>query len=411
MSTLNGVGFDGQPAPLPLHLQPQAARIRLLKFVTVFAIGGTERQVVGMAQGLDRTRFDLHLACLRCMGELLKQVDTLEHSGLVEYKITNLFNRGALRERVRFARYLRRHRIEIVHTYSFYPNVFAIPAARLARTPVVVASIRDMGAYLTPLQRRVQRAMCRLAHRVVVNAEAVRQWLIADGYDPSRITVIPNGLDLARFSPRPSRSAIRRELGLPLEAPLVAVVSRLSPTKGLEYFLEAAALVAATRPDVRFLLVGEAAENERDYRQRLEADAARRGLGRRVIFTGLRLDVPEILTEVAVSVLPSLSEGLSNVLLESMAAEVPVVATRVGGTEEAVEDGLTGFVVPPRDARALATAIHRVLDDPALAGRFGRAGRLRVVRQFSMEAAVRDTEELYRQLLHARRGPAGRGRP
>jgi glycosyltransferase involved in cell wall biosynthesis len=399
VSSLSGIGVNGEPGIRHRGTPAESARIRLLKFVTLFAIGGTERQVVAMAKGLDHARFELHLACLRCTGELLKQMDTLEHSPLTEYSINNLFNRRALRERIRFASYLRRHRIEIVHTYSFYPNVFAIAAARLAGTPVVIASIRDMGAYLTPLRLRVQRLMCRLAHRVVVNAEAVREWLIADGYAADRITVIRNGLDLSRFAPRPPGSKFRHELGLPPKAPLVAVISRLSPTKGLEYFLDAAADVAATRADACFLIVGDAAESERPYRQALEAHAARLGLARRVVFTGLRLDVPEILSEVAVSVLPSLSEGLSNVLLESMAAQVPVVATRVGGNAEAVEDGVTGLLVPPRDAPALAGAIHRVLDDGQIAVSFGRAGRQRVAERFSMDAAVRETERLYQRLL------------
>src|SRR5262245_16838976 len=126
---------------------------------------------------------------------------------LTEYHITNLFNGRPLAERLRFARDLRRQRIDSAHTYSCGPTASAIPAARLAGAPVIVASIRDMGAYVTPLQRRVQRLICRLADRVVVNAEAVRRWLIDEGYDPERITVIRNGLDLARFVPRPRPSA------------------------------------------------------------------------------------------------------------------------------------------------------------------------------------------------------------
>src|SRR5262245_26215119 len=215
--------------PVPgAAVDTRATRIRLLKFVTFFGIGGTEGQVVTLAKELDESRFDLHLACLRCQGVWLERMGALADRPLTEYHITNLFNGGALAERLRFARDLRRQRIDIVHTYSFYPNVFAIPAARLAGAPVIVASIRDMGAYVTPLQRRVQRVICRLAHRVVVNAEAVRRWLIDEGYDPERITVIRNGLDLTRFVPRPRPSALRQEFGLPSSAPLVAVVCRLT---------------------------------------------------------------------------------------------------------------------------------------------------------------------------------------
>jgi glycosyltransferase involved in cell wall biosynthesis len=392
----------------PLFGEPRGRteRIRLLKFVTLFAIGGTEQQVVTIAKGLDDSKFELHLACLKRVGQLLDQMDDLARAPLAEYNINNLYNLRSFRERLRFARYLRRNMIQIVHGYNFYPNIFALPAARLAGVPVVIASIRDMGVYLTPLQQRVQQVLCGFAHSIVTNAEAVRHWLIAHGYPAQKITVIVNGIDPSRFVPRAGESALRQELGLPPGSSLIAVIARLSPSKGLEYFLQAAALVAASRDDVRFLIVGEAAPWDPGYRDQLEAYAARLGLKRRVVFTGLRLDVPRVLSEVAVSVLPSLSEGLSNVLLESMAAGVPVVATAVGGNPEAVEEGVTGLLVAPRDPGALATAIQRVLEDRALAMRFGAASRRRVAQRFSIDAVIRATESLYHELLQARGLPA-----
>jgi len=374
-------------------------KIRLLKFVTVFAVGGTERQVVMLAEGLDRSRFDVHLACFRRSGELLKQVTV---APVVEYQIQKLYNRRSIRERLRFARYARAHRIQIVHAYSFYANVFAIPAARLAGVPVVVASIRDTGAYVTPMQRRVQRAVCLLADRVVANADAVKDWLVDEGYDERRITVIRNGIDPTPFGKKTAPGKLHYELGLPPSAPLIAVLSRVSPIKGLEYFIDAAAVVATKVPDARFLIVGKADTKDAGYQRRLEAQADRLGLGGRVVFTGLRMDVPELLDDISVSVLPSLSEGLSNVLLESMAAGVPVVATRVGGSPEVVEDGVTGLIVPPRDADGLARAILRLQEDRDLAVRVGRAGRARVVERFSIDEMVRQTEQLYASLLRAR---------
>jgi len=391
-------------AGLRLAVGRPADPIRLLKFVTQFAVGGTERQVMTLAGGLDPARFALHLACLRRSGELLDQRALFLSAPPVEYGITNLYNRRAFGERLKFAGYLRRHRIQIVHTYSFYPNVFALAAARLARTPVVIASIRDMGVYQTPLQLRVQREMCRLAHRIVVNAVAVERWLVAEGYDAGKITVIPNGVELPRFSQPTDGAKLRHDLGLPDGCPLVAVVSRLSPSKGIEDFLRAAAAVTSTRPETRFLVVGQAAPSEQAYRDTLAAFAARVGLEGRVVFTGLRLDVAEILSQVAVSVLPSLSEGLSNVLLESMAVGVPVVATRVGGNAEAVEHDVTGLLVLPSEPEALAHAMDRLLGDPALARRYGQAGHRRVVERFGMDTAIRETERLYDALL-AERSP------
>ncbi len=398
MMCAGAVGVDAPVGRAASGRLPATEKIRLLKFVTVFAVGGTERQVVTLAEGLDRSRFDVHLACFRRSGALLKQV-TVAPPRVVEYHIRKLYDRQSLRERLRFAAYVRRSRIQVVHTYSFYANVFAIPAAVLGRVPVVVASIRDTGAYLTRMQRRVQRMTCRLADRVVANAEAVKRWLVDEGYDDRKITVIRNGIDPAAFGKKMTAGKLHQEFGLPAGAPLVAALSRVSPIKGLEYFLDAATTVAAKAPDARFLIVGEAEPHDAQYRRKLERYAERLGLGRRVVFTGLRLDVPQVLDEVAVSVLPSLSEGLSNVLLESMASRVPVVATRVGGNSEAVDEGVTGFLVPPRDAAGLARAISRVLDDRDLAARLGQAGRARVVERFSIQDMVGQTEQLYFTLL------------
>ena len=400
MKRTDSSAMDAPPEPRTGGLTC-TEKIALLKFVTVFAVGGTERQVVTLAEGLDRSRFELHLACFRRSGALLKQL-TLAPPRVVEYHIRKLYDRSSILERLRFSRYLRTNRIQIVHTYSFYANVFAVPAARVARVPVVVASIRDTGAYVTPMQRRVQRAVCRLADRIVANAEAVRRWLVDDGYDERRITVIRNGIDPAPFGRRATPGKLHQELGLPPGAPIVAVLSRVSPIKGLEYFLQAAASVAARGPDARFLIVGEAEPRDAEYRRGLEAYADRLGLGRQVVFTGLRMDVPEVLDEVAVSVLPSLSEGLSNVLLESMAARVPVVATRVGAASEVVEEGVTGLLVPSRNAEALARATSRLLEDRELATRLGRAGRARVVERFSIQDMVKHTEQLYQGLLRRR---------
>jgi len=389
--------------PIRSALEPRSSasaadRIRLLTFTTLFAIGGTERHVASLADGLDYSRFELEFGCLRRSGEFLADIQA---RGLTvsEYAVKRLYGPRTMAQQLRFALYLRRQRTQIMHSYNFYPNVFAIPAARLARTPIVLASIRDTGAYLTPRQRRVQRLACRLADHILVNAEAVRQWLIAEGYHSTRISVIRNGLDLSRFKPTHDES-LRRELGLPDGAPLVAMLSRLSRMKGVEDFLDAAATVAARVPNAHFLVIGDTIDHDGPrYRRELEDQGARLGLGKRLVFTGFRLDVPRILSTVAVSVLPSLSEGLSNTILESMAAGVPVVATWVGGSAEAVEDGVDGLLVPPRDAAALSRAILWMLEHPEAARQLGRRARARVAEEFSLERMIRETECLYTRLL------------
>ena len=384
--------------PRPPALSPEA-RVRLLTFTTLFAIGGTERHVASLAAGLDESRFEHEFGCMRRSGEFLAQI---EARGLAvsEYSVNRLYGPRTWAQQLRFARHLRRRRVQIMHSYNFYPNVFAIPAARQARTPVVLASIRDTGAHLTPRQRRVHRLSCRLADHILVNAEAVREWLTDEGYDARRISVIRNGLDLSRFTGSADEAALRRELGLPAQGPLIAMLSRLSRLKGVEDFLEAAAVVVRRFAGARFLVIGDNIDpNGSDYRRELEERAAQLGLQERVLFTGFRLDVPRLLSAAAASVLPSLSEGLSNTILESMAAGVPVIATRVGGSGEALEDHVDGLLVPPRDPSALSRAIIWVLEHPEAARELGQRARTRVAEEFSLERMVRETECLYARLL------------
>lgn len=380
-------------------------RIKLLKFVEGFAFGGTERHVVSLTEGLDPSMFEVHMGCFKRIGPFVDGIQAREIP-LVEYKINSLYNHRTLRQELRFARYIRRNRIRIVHSYGFYSNVFAVPAGRLGAAEVVVASIRDIGDMWTPRQKRVEKLVCRLADCIVVNAEAVRQRLITEGYPRDKISVIRNGIAIARFEKKLGGTRVSQELGLPPRAPVVAVVSVLRPLKGIEYFLEAAVLVSRRFPEARFLIVGDSVYRQGShvvgdsaYKGELERYARFLGLDGQVVFTGFRLDVPELLAEVTVSVLPSLSEGLPNALLESMAAGVPVVATRVGGNSEVVEDGITGRLVPPHDAAALADAVCSVLDNPELASGFGQAGRQRVAERFSLEQMVRETERLYLRLL------------
>lgn len=397
--------------PLDDRCDVETPRIRVLQFLPNFGLGGTERLTVDLARRLNAARFEVHFGCLRRWGELLP---TVIECGMpiTEHQMGSLYSRSAWRERIRFARYLRRHRIQIVQAYNFHANAFAIPAARVAGVPVIVAAIQDTGGYLNSLQQRAQRVVCHLSRRIMVNAGAVRQWLIADGFDPDRLVVVHQGVDLSRFR-RPRREGrLQRELGLPPQTPLVAVLARLIRLKGIEHFIAAAALVAAARPEVHFLVIGDNYFKGPDgspvrdvaYREELERYGSRLGLDERLIFTGFREDIPEILADIAVSVLPSIGgEGLSNVLLEAMAAGVPVVATNVGGNAEAIQDGATGFVVPPRDPRALAGAITMLLENPQRAAQFGVAGRERVARYFSDERYARDVESLYLSLLASTR--------
>jgi glycosyltransferase involved in cell wall biosynthesis len=374
---------------------------RVLNVVPTLMCGGTENQFMTLARMLDRARFDVEFACLRRSGGFVDELVS-RNIPLTEYPLPSFRSFTAVAQQARLTRHIVRRHIQIVHAYNFYGNVFATPPARLV-APVVIASIRDRAPYLTAMQKRVQRYACQFADCILVNADAVKEWLIGDGYAASKIAVIRNGVDLSRFDAIPPQVTLRRELGLADETPLVGVVSRLTRLKGLEHFLEAAPRIRARVPGTHFVVVGETSPMDCQYLGELQDYATRCGIGDHVTFMGLRNDVPAVLGRLSVSVMPSLNEALSNVVLESMAAGSPTVATRVGGTPEALIDGLTGILVPPADSAALADAVVHLLQQPQLAAHLGRAARARIVDHFSVRRMVRATEDLYTDLLERKR--------
>ncbi len=385
------------PAKAACSIEAPQDPIRLFTFMAFLAIGGTERQIFNIRDGLDRTAFQQHLGCFGRFDEQLS-VD-LSGTPVQVYRIGKLYGVRAMRELLRLSRHLKRERIDILHAYNFYANVFAVPAARLAGVPVVLASCRDTGEYWTARQRRVNQLVCRLADGVIVNAEAIKARLIEEGYAPEQITVVHNGIHCPPVKTAAERRAVRRTLSVPAEGPLIGVVARLARLKGIEYFIDAARAVLNRLPDAHFLIVGDTCVDP-GYREELKQLTARLGLQDKLTYTGFRLDIPDLLPALTVSVLPSISgEGLSNSLLESMAAGLPVVATNIGGNPEVVVDGVTGVLVPPKNPSELARAICQVVETRGLAEAMGRAGRQRVVDHFSNDRMIDTTQSLYQELL------------
>ena len=392
-------------------------KVRLLKFVCDFGSGGTEGQILNLVKGLDSTDFELEFASLKKEGSL---VEENENQGIAisEFPIKSLNSPAALLQMMRFSKHLRDKRIRIMHAYNFYSLVFSIPAAKLAGVPVVIASIRDRGVYLTRKQKLLQRLVCLMADRILVNADSVRDWLLDQGYQQEKITVIKNGIDSGRYdmsgdNRHAAATNIRAECGVTEDAPLIVMLSRLNRQKGVLDIIQAAARVKVEHPSAKFLLIGRPSLDSRreesgsisDHQQwlnlREELD-----LEDTLFFCGHRSDIPQILSQASVSVLPSHSEGLSNTLLESMAAGVPVVATCVGGTPELVEDGVDGILIPPHSPDLLAKAISRILSSKALSLRLSKAAQIKVREEFSLEAMVETTKEVYASQLERTEVPS-----
>lgn len=385
---------DPVPSSAPLlRAQPCGGITRVLYLVDTLNVGGTESQMAQAALRLHSTRFRVTVACLRAEGPYL---ELLQRAGIqvVEFpKRKTLLSANGVYQLLRLARFIRRGRFHVVHAYDLWANLLGIPAAWLVRTPIIISSRRYLAdlEWYRPWRNRIIRQIYRLSTYVVVNSDAVGELLIQrDDLPREKIRVIYNGVDIERFA-RAQGNEGRLLHGMDGRRKLIAVVANMySSVKGHAYLVAAARRVCQNLPEAMFVLIGDGPE-----RPKVEQQVRELGLEKNFVFLGHRKDVGELLVDCDLSVLPSTAEGLPNVVLEAMAAGLPVVATCVGGTPEIIENGISGLLVPSRDPRTLAEAILRVLLDRELANRLGRAGQERVQTRFSFDRLIRCLEELY----------------
>jgi len=375
-------------------------RIRVLEVLASGAVGGGSTHLRGLATGLDPERFDLLVVCSDD-GPLAAD---LEQAGLRVERVpmTRTVNPGAM---VRLAGLMRRHPSQIVHYHGTRAGLAAAPAAALMGVPGLYTvhgwSFHSRGSRLQEdAARSIEQVIARMSRRVICVSHADRHTGLSAGIlQGPASAVIPNGIDPERFSPQPQvRAHMRQELGVRPEEALFGLFGRLTRQKGQRTFLLAARRVLDRFGHARFVLVGDGED-----RPMLEALKAELGLGDRVIFTGFRPDVPELLNALDAFVLPSLWEGLPIALLEAMAVGVPVIASSVDGSAEVIQPGTSGLLVPAQDVASLVAAMDALLETPALAERLAKAGLERVRHHYTLAAMVRSTERMYRDLMAAQR--------
>jgi glycosyltransferase involved in cell wall biosynthesis len=372
----------------------------VLHIINSFEQGGTERQAVQLVRLLhEDRRYRMHLATLSNSGILRDEASDIGLGEIVEYPLSSFYDRNFLKQIRRCVRFLKSHKIDIVHTHDFYTNIFGMTAARLAGVPVRIASKRDTQGFCSATQRRVERHVYRLAHLVITNAEAVKKQLIGEDVPPEKIVTVYNGLDMKRVAPqlRLQRDGLLTVLNLPNqpERVFVAIVANVQhAVKDHAMFLRAAARVRMAVPEAGFVIAGEGR-----LMNELRGLAAELGIGNDTFFIGRCQHVAELLTISNVCVLSSTAEGFSNSILEYMAAARPVVVTDVGGAREAVSDGETGFIVPAGDDENMAARIVTLLQDPERGRMMGERGRAVVEEKFSCQAQVERTTALYERLL------------
>jgi glycosyltransferase involved in cell wall biosynthesis len=385
LTTTSPADLSGLPSRLPDL--PDSA-IRLFLMINTFETGGSERQFTVLARNLTPPQFQTHLGCVSRRGPMANDFADAQPFPLGG----SLYGWRSLRTRLNLRRHLRHHQVEVAHAFDFYTNLTLIPAAKIARVPVVIGSHRQLGDLMTPAQFRAQAAAFRWCDAVVCNSQAAADRLIATGLSANKIAVIGNALPAAAFTAAPA--ALPRRPGVAR----VGMVARMNHRyKGHSGFLRIAAQIHQHMPDVEFLLVGDG-----QLRQELEREAASLGLGASAIFLGDRQDMPAILASLDVAVLTSDSESLSNVILEAMAGGLPVVAYAVGGNPELLSDQ-SGALIPAGDESTFADAVEKLLADSALCQQLGRNALQFARESFSLNRVRQRYVELYVSLLQKKR--------
>ncbi len=363
-------------------------KINMLQLVNGFAIGGGEMKVLELVQRLDKDRYHITVCSVGQGGPL--EAEFRKAAPRVEIFEKKFSFDVTLVKKV--ARLMKEQRIDLVQTTLFYADVIGAYAAALAKVPVVISWEAVTGPFRWYHSWSYQLAMQKI-DRVVAVSEDIRQRVIRErNLPPEKVVTIHYGVDLTRFAPQ-DQHLRREEIGVSDDHLVLGTVARFDHPKGHKYLVAAAPAIVQQFPNVRFVLVGDG-----PLRQQIEQQIEASGVKDHFVLLGFRRDITQLLGLFDLFILPSLSEGLPNAVLEAMACSNPVVATAVNGVVEVVDHGKTGLLVPPADPDRLAAAVIELLSSPARLKQMGQQGRERVAMFFSVEQQISKFEALYQSL-------------
>jgi glycosyltransferase involved in cell wall biosynthesis len=383
--------------------------VRRIKVLTltdqlVYLGGGAERVAMEIAMRLDQSRFESVFCASRFWdglenervqeAERRMQRAGVRYFGLGRRTPTDMYRWFGLRG------LLRRERVDVLHSHMFGSNAWGTVVGRLARVPVIVAHEHTWSFEGRPLRRLVDREVIGRGSTVfiAVSRDDERKMIEIEGVDPKKILHVPNGI---APPPPPSGADVRGELGIPAEAQVVGTVSVLRPQKALDVFIRAAARLLRDNPALYVLLAGDG-----PLRGELTGLAQSLGVQDRLLMLGYRSDAADVMAALDVAVSSSAYEGSPLAVMEYMESARPIVATRVGGVPDLIENGVHGLLVEPGDEAGLAAAIGQMLADRDAARRMGEAARERRQREFTVEVMVRRFEALYERLTAGGGPPA-----
>lgn len=369
--------------------------VKILFVLRMIGFGGAERQIVELCQGMDKNKFEISVVLFFHDEGFLEE---LKAAGVKIHVLATkkTYKRKAIPELIRL---MKKEKFDIVQNMLPIANLAGGLAARLSGTrPVVVGSLRNAN----PFSWRNLFCLMDLAALnffndcVITNSETGKKFAVRDYRLPAdKIQVIYNGKDFLKYQTSVTAGQIRRELNIPDGHLVVTTIGRITEQKGYEYLIEAAnILIKQQNRKVTFLVVGKPEETFAKVKSLIQ----KYSLDKEVRLLGVRRDIADILAASDVFVLPSLWEGLPNVLLEAMIAGVPVVATDIEPNREVIENNQTGLLVPPKNAPALTEAIMTIVDNPGAAAAFKEAAYQNVLQKFNKDRLVKEYEEFYQSL-------------
>jgi glycosyltransferase involved in cell wall biosynthesis len=363
--------------------------MRILQIIPTLDRAGAEKQFCLVAEGLPRNEFEVHVCALTRGGPLESR---LAEAGI---PVTVIGKRWKVDPQAfwRLKRLVGKLKPDLVHGWMFAANTYGYAAARMCGIERFVVGQRCVDPWKSGLQLAADRAMARRCSTVVVNSAGVRDFYVQHGTPGNRVRVIHNGVPLSDKTTT-TRHQLLAELELPNDARIIGLIGRFWPQKRIKDAIWATDLLKVVRDDVHLLIIGDGPQRNRLRRYRDQCE-----IRDKVHFLGERGDVQRMLPHFDVLWSTSGYEGQSNVILEAMAAGVPVVATDIPGTRDLVVPNVTGNLFPVGDRAALVRCTQRLLDDAAIAAQYGAAARQRVQKEFSVETMVQKHAELYREVM------------
>ena len=375
-------------------------KIKIVYVITSTGVGGAEKILYHTIRGIDDNKYTVLLCTLKKKGVISKE---LEKHGVSVHCLKLSEKEGlagwfsSIMVLFRLFLYLREQRPTIIHSFLFRANILTRIAGCLTGVPVIISSTRVMGGE-KGYYHLIERVTSFMVDRYIAVSGSVKRYIIQKSkVHDGKVSIIYNGVKVKNNSTS-SMQNMKMYFGIEDEDNIIITVGRLHKQKGYSYLFHAISMVEKEMPRLKLLIIGEGEDenNLKDLAESLD-------LNNKIIFAGLRYDVEKILPMTKIFILPSLWEGMPNVLLEAMAAGKPVIATEVGGVPEVVLHGKTGILVPPEDSDAIANAMRYLLQDELKAKKMGEAGRLRVEEHFTIAGMLERTEDLYQELLKEKR--------